>query len=133
MASSTTYLSFTSEGGRNGHIAWSNGDEDSWGRFRWDRWWPRNPPTPAEAAEVAAFLAKTMKAMGASIRQATEAARVLGAAMANDRQPNMEEATDQPAPSDLWPGDDVMSPPTPYVFNVSLKEVKKPFPRPQAR
>ena len=130
MASSTTYLTFTSEGGRIGRIAWSNGDEDTWGHVRWDRWWPRHPPTPAEVAEVAAFLAKTMKAMGASIRQATEAARALAATMANDCQPNREETTDQPAPSDLWPGDDVMSPPTPYVFHMKLKEVKKPFPRP---
>ena len=45
----------------------------------------------------------------------------------NDRQLNKEETTDQPAPSDLWPGDDVMSPPTPYVFHVKLEEVKKPF------
>ena len=129
MASSTTYLSFTSKGGRIGRIAWSNGDENTWGHVRWDRWWPRHPPTPAEAAEVAAFLAKTMKAMRSSIRQATEAARVLGAAMGNDRQPNREETTDQPAPSDLWPGDDVMSLRSPYVFNVSLNEVKKPFRR----
>ena len=97
MASSTTYLSFTSEGGRFGRIAWSNGNDGTWGHVRWDHWWPRKPPTPAEVAEVAAFLAKTMKAMGASIRQATEAARALAATMANDRQPNREETTDQPA------------------------------------
>jgi hypothetical protein len=76
------FLSFTPNGGRFGRIAWSNGNDDTWGHVRWDHWWPRNPPTPAEATEAAAILGHTMKALGASLRQATEAARALNAAMA---------------------------------------------------
>jgi hypothetical protein len=78
----TTFLSFTPNGGRFGRIAWSNGNDDTWGHVRWDRWWPRNPPSPAEAAKAVAILGHTMKAMGASVQQATEAARALAAAMA---------------------------------------------------
>ena len=80
---STTFLSFTPNGGRFGRIAWSNGNGITWGHVRWDRWWPRNPPAPAEAAKAAAILRHTMKALGASVQQATEAARALVAAMAN--------------------------------------------------
>ncbi len=78
----TTFLSFTPSGGRFGRIAWSNGNGNTWGRVRWDRWWPRNPPTSAGAAKAAAILGRTMKAMGAGIQQATEAARALSATMA---------------------------------------------------
>jgi hypothetical protein len=78
----TTFLSFTPNGGRFGRIAWSNGNDDTWGHVRWDRWWPRNPPTTAEAARAAAILGHTVKALGAGLRQAAEAARALSAAMA---------------------------------------------------
>ena len=79
----TTFLSFTPNGGRFGRIAWSNSNDFIWGYVRWDHWWPRNPPSPAEAAKATAILGHTMKALGASLRQATEAARALSAAMAN--------------------------------------------------
>ena len=52
---STTYLSFTSEGGRIGRIAWSNGDEETWGHVHWDRWWPYQRPTPTQLAKDAGF------------------------------------------------------------------------------
>ena len=79
----TTFLSFTSSGGRFGRIAWSNGNGNTWGHVRWDRWWPRNPPTPAKAAKAAAILGHTMKALGASLQPAAEAIRALAAAIAN--------------------------------------------------
>jgi hypothetical protein len=78
----TTFLSFTPNGGRFGRIAWSNGNDDTWGHVRWDRWWPRNPPTPAEVSKAAAILGHTMKAIVAGVQQATDAARALSAAMA---------------------------------------------------
>ena len=78
----TTFLSFTPNGGRFGRIAWSNGNDDTWGHVRWDHWWPRNPPSPSEAAKAAAIIGHTMKALGAGLRQAAEAARALAAAMA---------------------------------------------------
>jgi hypothetical protein len=78
-----TFLSFTPNGGRFGRIAWSNGNGKTWGRVRWDRWWPRNPPTltPAEPAQ-AAILGRAMETLGVSVRQATKAAAILSAAMA---------------------------------------------------
>jgi hypothetical protein len=78
-----TFLSLTPNGGRFGRIAWSNGNGKTWGHIRWDHWWPRNPPTPAEATKAAAMIGHTMKVLGVSLRQAAEAARALSAAMAN--------------------------------------------------
>jgi hypothetical protein len=83
-----TFLSFTPNGGRFGRIAWSNGNGKTWGRVHWDRWWPRNPPTltpakAAQAAQAAAILGHAMKTLGVSVQQATKAAAILSAAMAN--------------------------------------------------
>jgi hypothetical protein len=80
----TPLLSLTPNGGRFGRIAWSNSNGKTWGRVRWDRWWPRNPPTPtpAKAAQAAAILGHAMKTLGVSVRQAAKAAAILSAAMA---------------------------------------------------
>ena len=87
---STTYLSFTSEGGRIGRIAWSNGDEETWGHVHWDRWWPYQRPTPTQLAKIVAAIQQSgmaiAKALTPVVQQATDAINAFGAAMAKAAQ-----------------------------------------------
>ena len=86
----TTYLSFTPAGGRIGRIAWSNGDEDTWGSVRWDRWWPRQPFTPTQLAQAVAAIQQAgiamAKALMPAAQRATNAIKAFGAAMAKAAQ-----------------------------------------------
>lgn len=86
----TTYLSFTPAGGRIGRIAWSNGDEDTWGSVRWDSWWPCKPPAPSRLAKAVAAIRQVGIAMGKAlapaVQRAADASNAFGAAMAKAAQ-----------------------------------------------
>lgn len=73
----TTFLSFTAKGGRIGRIVWNNGDEEAWGKVRWDRWWPAQPPTISSlqkfAAKLAADLAQTFNQLSVELQHAGKA------------------------------------------------------------
>jgi hypothetical protein len=79
----TTFLSFTAEGGRLGRIAWSNGDDNTWGHIRWDNWWPSQPQLTTPMAKAFAH-----------IRQATLEIHQAGVLMAQALRPAVEQATD---------------------------------------
>jgi hypothetical protein len=89
----TTFFSFTPTGGRIGRIAWSNGDEDTWGDVRWDRWWPYKPPTPTQLAQAVAAIQQAgiamAKALMPVVQRATAAINAFGAAMAEAAQDDL--------------------------------------------
>lgn len=84
----TTYLRFTSDGGRIGRIKWENTTEDTWGDTAWDHWWPALPPQARTIEEISANLARLCASMAGSfqaispkIAAAEKAIRELGEAM----------------------------------------------------
>jgi hypothetical protein len=111
-----TFISFTSTGGRIGRIHWANTvpfrGGTIWGQMQWDKLWPAKPEELFFArirryAEVVLLLGKQMNQVLATVKQAenafTEFGRAFGAAAVE------AEKIDSP-----------------YIFNSSLKEIKKP-------
>jgi hypothetical protein len=68
----TTFFSCTHTGGRIGRIAWSNGDENFWGYFRWDRWWPHQLPTASQISKNVAAIQQAGTVMAQTLRPAVQ-------------------------------------------------------------
>ena len=79
----TTFLSFTPRGGRIGRIAWSNGDDNTWGHIRWDHCWPNKRQLTTPMAKAVEQIQKA----ALEIQQA-------GVLMAQALRPAVEQATD---------------------------------------
>jgi hypothetical protein len=81
----TTFLSFTPRGGRIGRIAWSNGDDNTWGHICWDHWWPQQRPTRTLIDKAVEQIQKNVlaftQALYPAVERASDAILALGAAL----------------------------------------------------
>jgi hypothetical protein len=111
-----TFISFTSDGGRIGRIHWANTAPFKggtiWGQMQWDKFWPAKPEDLFSArirryAEVVRSVGKQMNQVLATVKQAENAFAEFGRAVG--------AAAVEAGKID-----------SPYIFNTSLKEIKKP-------
>jgi hypothetical protein len=111
-----TFISFTSTGGRIGRIHWANTAPfrggTIWGQMQWDKLWPAKPEELFSArirryAELVRSVGKQMNQVLATMKQTEYAFAEFGRAIA--------AAAVEAGKID-----------SPYIFDSSLKEIKKP-------
>jgi hypothetical protein len=110
-----TFISFTSTGGRIGRIHWVNTAPfrcgTIWGQMQWDKLWPAKPEELFSErirryAEVVRSVGKQMNQVLATMKQAEYAFAEFGRAYAAAVEAGKIDS--------------------PYIFDSSLKEIKKP-------